>query len=188
MSSCPRDISENLNMVFVNFRKLIKLIRDLVNNNSQDIHAKITFLKKLNAKFRSSRIHLFRKLKSCYENFRTFLRKHPWWSLLLVKLQVKGFILEQWHEFVQLINRSSRPKVFCKKVVLKSFAKFTGKHLCQRLFLKKLQVSGQNISKNTFFYRAPSVAASVIWIVPTDNKLKMTVTSSKMRLRFFNCH
>ena len=52
MSSCPRDISENLNLVFVNFRKLIKLIRDLVNNNSQDIHAKITFLKKLNAKFR----------------------------------------------------------------------------------------------------------------------------------------
>ena len=94
MSSCPRDISENLNMVFVNFRKLIKLIRDLVNNNSQDIHAKITFLKKLNAKFRRSRLHLFRKLKSCYENFRTFLRKHPWWSLLLVKLQVKGFILE----------------------------------------------------------------------------------------------
>ena len=27
--------------------------------------------------------------------------------------------------------RSSRPEVFCKKVVLKNFAKFRGKHLCQ---------------------------------------------------------
>ena len=29
--------------------------------------------------------------------------------------------------------RSSRPEVFCKKSVLRSFAKFTGKHLCQSL-------------------------------------------------------
>ena len=28
----------------------------------------------------------------------------------------------------------SRPKVFYKKGVLRNFAKFTGKHLCQRLF------------------------------------------------------
>ena len=31
--------------------------------------------------------------------------------------------------------RSSRPEVFCKKGVLRIFAKFTGKHLCQSLFL-----------------------------------------------------
>ena len=30
--------------------------------------------------------------------------------------------------------RSSRPEVFCKKGVLKNFAKFTEKHLCQSLF------------------------------------------------------
>ena len=35
--------------------------------------------------------------------------------------------------------RSSRPEVFCKKVVLRNFAEFTRKHLCQRLFLIKLQ-------------------------------------------------
>ena len=29
---------------------------------------------------------------------------------------------------------SSRPEVFCKKGVLKNFAKFTVKHLCQSLF------------------------------------------------------
>ena len=34
--------------------------------------------------------------------------------------------------------RSSRLKVFCKKAVLKNFAKFTGKHLCQSLFFNKV--------------------------------------------------
>ena len=33
----------------------------------------------------------------------------------------------------QEINRSSRPEVFYKKGVLRNFAKFTGKHLCQSL-------------------------------------------------------
>ena len=34
--------------------------------------------------------------------------------------------------------RSSRPKVFCEKGVLRNFAKFTGKHLCQSLFFNKV--------------------------------------------------
>ena len=34
--------------------------------------------------------------------------------------------------------RSSRPEVFCKKVVLKNFAKFTRKHLFQSLFFNKV--------------------------------------------------
>ena len=35
--------------------------------------------------------------------------------------------------------RSSRPGIFCEKFVLKSLAKFTGKHLCWSLFLIKLK-------------------------------------------------
>ena len=35
------------------------------------------------------------------------------------------------------ILRSSRPDVFCEKGVLRNFAKFTGKRLCQGLFLNK---------------------------------------------------
>ena len=35
-------------------------------------------------------------------------------------------------------DRSSRPEVFCEKIVLKDFTKFTGKHLCQRLFFNKV--------------------------------------------------
>ena len=37
--------------------------------------------------------------------------------------------------------RSSRPEVLYKKGVLRNFAKFTGKHLCQSLFFNK--VAGQ---------------------------------------------
>ena len=38
----------------------------------------------------------------------------------------------------QCFIRSSRSEVFCKKDVLENFTKFTGKHLCQSLFLNKV--------------------------------------------------
>ena len=77
-------------------------------------------------------------------------------------------------------NRSSRPEVFCKKGVPRNFAKFTGKHLCQRFFFNKVAGLACNfiikeslaqvfsckfceISKNTFFYRT-QVAASKITV------------------------
>ena len=46
------------------------------------------------------------------------------------------------------------PEVLYENDVLRSFTKFTGKHLCQSLFFNKL--AGQN----TFSYRTPLVAAS----------------------------
>ena len=52
--------------------------------------------------------------------------------------------------------RSSRPKEFCKKGVLKTFAKFTRKHQCQSLFFNKVEFC--KIFKNTLFYRIPLVA------------------------------
>ena len=39
---------------------------------------------------------------------------------------------------LQLKYRSSRPGVSCKKGVLRNFAKFTGKHLCQSLFFNNV--------------------------------------------------
>ena len=35
-------------------------------------------------------------------------------------------------------NRRSHPEVFCEKGVLKSFAKFTGKHRCQGPFFNEV--------------------------------------------------
>ena len=36
------------------------------------------------------------------------------------------------------LYRSSRPELFCKKGVLRDFAKFTGKHLCQNFFFNNV--------------------------------------------------
>ena len=73
------------------------------------------------------------------------------------------------------MNRSSRPEVFCKRDVFRHFAKFTGKHLCQSLYMSEPQacnfIKKENlaqvfscefckISKNTFFHKTPLVAAS----------------------------
>ena len=69
--------------------------------------------------------------------------------------------------------RSSRLEVFCKKGILRNFAKFSGKHLRQSFFLhpeaynfiKKETLAHVfscefcEISKNIFFYRTPPVAA-----------------------------
>ena len=73
--------------------------------------------------------------------------------------------------------RSSRPEVFCRKGVLRNFAKFTGKHLYQNLYYNKavglraatLFTLAQvffcefcEISKKTLFHRTLLVASSVI--------------------------
>ena len=41
-------------------------------------------------------------------------------------------------EFVCSVHRSNHWRCFVKKGVLRDFAKFTGKHLCQRLFFNKI--------------------------------------------------
>ena len=65
-------------------------------------------------------------------NFAKFLRtpfytEHLWW-LLLQKVYLRI-------DFTQL--RSSRLEVFCRKRVLRNFAKFTGKHVSESLFFNK---------------------------------------------------
>ena len=52
-----------------------------------------------------------------------------------------------WVESLGTKIRSSCWEVFCKKDVLRNFAKFTGKHLCKSLFFnnknKKVAASGK---------------------------------------------
>ena len=88
--------------------------------------------------------------------------------------------------------------MFCEKGVLRNFAKFTGKHLCQSLFfLIKLQASVCNfiikgalgqvfscefceISQNTFSHRTAPVAASVFRILLILNlSFKIILTSKE---------
>ena len=64
--------------------------------------------------------------------------------------------LQTWH------MQKQPPEVFCNSY--RNFAKFTGKHLWQSLFLNQvaevLSCEFCEISKNTFFYRTTPVATS----------------------------
>ena len=50
--------------------------------------------------------------------------------------------------------RSSRLEVFCRKGVVRNFAKFTGKHPCQSLFFNKVASLGSaTLLKKSLWYR-----------------------------------
>ena len=67
--------------------------------------------------------------------------KNPWGLKLFLKCHRRSqnvyFFLLGTNHFIKhsgVFLRSSRPEMFCKKVVPGNFTKFTGKHLCQSLF------------------------------------------------------
>ena len=63
--------------------------------------------------------------------------------------------------FIKVIvfeNQKQPPEVFCKKGVLRNFAKFPGIYLCQSLFQKRVsfaRVSFQNLKKRLWHRRFP---------------------------------
>ena len=65
------------------------------------------------------------------------------------------FVLSH-HQFA--IYKINRPKCTIKKDVLKSFAKFTGKHLCQSLFFNKVAGLG-------LFYSTTPGDCFCIWLI-----------------------
>ena len=71
----------------------------------------------------SSRIQIY-ILSLQLENFAIFTGKRLSWNL-----DIKNICFE---------NICKRPEAFCEKGVLRNFAKVTGKHLCQSLFLNKV--------------------------------------------------
>ena len=84
-----------------------------------------------------------------------YLEKEIYYLLKMILLGIKSFvIIVFWYQCLW-INRSSRPKVFCKKGVLRNFAKFTVKHLRQSLFFNKIA---------DLFHRTPLVAASTFYL------------------------
>ena len=79
---------------------------------------------------------------------------------------IRHFLLH--YKIINTISslRSSRPEVFCKEGVLRKFAKFLEKHLCQSLFFNKVAGLAScefcKIFKNIFFHRTPLVTASIL--------------------------
>ena len=64
----------------------------------------------------------------CEISKNTFFLEHPWWLLLKCI----------WNALLKMtLLKVATLDVFCKKVVLKNFKNFTGKHLCRCPFNKK---------------------------------------------------
>ena len=63
--------------------------------------------------------------------------------------------------------RNSRPKVFCKKDILKNFGKFTRKHLCQSLFFNKVAgLRHRRFPVNSAkFLRTPFLIEHLCWLL-----------------------
>ena len=63
--------------------------------------------------------------------------------------------------------RSSCPEAFCKKAFFRNFAKFTGKHLCQRLFFNKVAgLRSATLLKNSLWHRSFLVNFAKFLITP----------------------
>ena len=105
---------------------------------------------------------------------------------------------------ILLKQSTSHPEVLCKKGILKNFTKFTGKHLCQSLFLNK--IVGQSpvcnpikkktmtqvfscefceIFKNTFFKENLWITASVLQFLMRTTLPELKVVSKNT---FFKEH
>ena len=84
--------------------------------------------------------------KSVYKNFANFTEKHLCWSFFLNKISVKLqnfwehlFWRTSTNDCFYTVSRSSHRRCSLRKDVLRNFAKFTGKHLCQSLYFNILQ-------------------------------------------------
>ena len=88
-------------------------------------------------------------------------------SVILNRLDLGFYGLQKKNSF-GANSRSSLPEVFCKKGVLRNFAKFTGKHLCQSLFFLKKD-SGTDVflclRPATFFKKRDSSTCVFLWIL-----------------------
>ena len=119
----------------------------------------LTFVEKLTGlidlkKFKSRLAKKFMKLWSNYNNskMQLFQRQcfffsqciwigdNQWRSIVILTSSDCFEIVKTVHQHGcckqknLILFRSGRPELFCKKGVLRNFAKFTGKHLCQRFF------------------------------------------------------
>ena len=74
---------------------------------------------------------------------------YPRYSHQINETEFRNSLVKDTNE----INRSCCPEVFCKKGILRNFAKFTGKHLCQSFFNKvEHQVEHQGLANNLIIF------------------------------------
>ena len=145
--------------MFSEWKKMVTLTRNgfMVNSFSPVLHlilkpvtcfaflvnATILFILKTRENQNFTEITLRHKI---YPVNMLHLIRTPFLKNKSVRLLLNMCYLVYYHQKLPfgVIFRSSRPEVFCKKGVLRNFAKFTGKHLCQNLstLLKKRLCTG----------------------------------------------
>ena len=115
-------------------------------------------------------------LKKITRNEEPSKRKHCHWEYKKVCTLIWDKWISSWQAFIfNLKYRSTRPEVFCKKVVLGSFPKFTGKHPCQSLFFNKVACQAALLKKRlwrrcfpvnfTKFLRTPFLTEQLRWFL-----------------------
>ena len=119
------------------------------NFNEDNTQQNCCCTKKWSFPLRISLVNVKKSTKNRFEAltfFAKMLYHNVFWRFyLVVKLRI------------HFEYRTSPPEMFCRKCAYKNFAKFTVKHLCQSLFLIKLQTGGLfsceffEIFKNTVF-------------------------------------
>ena len=76
-----------------------------------------------------------------------FILYDNWRTLLFIKVYCYSEI------YLTAMFRSSHRRCSVKKGVLRNFAKFTGKHLCQRLFFNKVAGRPATLLKKSLWHR-----------------------------------
>ena len=97
-------------------------------------------------------------------SFPSALNKQGSWQVRRLKRGVRGSLYLFWFKWNSLELRSLKRKVFdteafarrcsAKKGVLRNFAKFIGKHLCQSLFFYKVAGLRPGVTSYSVFWRS----------------------------------
>ena len=102
-------------------------------------------------------------LLGLYTNLDNMLIFGLCFALLFMKLSSrKGF----YTRYCLVCYRNSRPEVFCKKGVLRNFAKFTGKHLCHSLYFNEVAGLPATFLKKWLWHRCFPVSFEKFLITP----------------------
>ena len=89
----------------------------------------------------------------------------------LITVKQNGFVVLKVFYHCQISSlfslrcRSSHPEVFCRKGILRNFAEFTGKHLCQSLFLIKF-IRPATLLKKRLWYKCFPMNLAKVPIIP----------------------
>ena len=95
---------------------------------------------------------------------------------------------ERFLETGMVLNRSSHAEVFSRKSALRNFAKFTGKHLCQGLFVNKVaDLRPAVLSKKKLWHRCFPVNFVKFLTEGLYDKIFLSTVSFQHLIHIYGC-